>query len=145
MKNLILAVFILIASGVGALAQDNRNIELLSQLKSDYNQVGIVAHVKITNIKLAAQDVHPLYVVQSKIIETFKGKIKRGQRLEFYIQVEDDYDVNRFLVERIVFLEGRRPVPSGGEGWFVLENSSRPASKVTLARMRKIRNTRRRD
>jgi hypothetical protein len=145
MKNLILTVFILVASGVGALAQENPNTEPLSQLKSDYNQANIVAHVKVKSIKFAAQDVHPLYVVQSEIIEPFKGKIKRGQRLEFYIRLEDDYDINRFLGERIVFLEVKIPIPYGGIRLFAMENSSRPASKATLARMRKIRNVRNRN
>ncbi|MDT4967102.1 MAG: hypothetical protein QOJ64_1839 [Acidobacteriota bacterium] len=144
MKNLILAVLILVVSSVGALAQADPNTGPLSQLKSDYNQVGIVAHVKITSIKFAAEDVHPLYVVQSEIIEPFKGKIKRGQRLEFYVHVEEGYDVNRIPGEWVVFLEGKYPIPPGGKGWYELENSSRPASKATLAMMRKVRNTRKR-
>lgn len=142
MKKQILAIYILIAFGLSVYAQDNSSTRPLSQLRNDYNQVGIVAHLKIKSIKLAAEDIHPLYVVESEIIEPFKGKIKRGQQLVFYIHLEEGYDVNRFLGEWIVFLEGKHPIPSGGKGWFVLENSSLQPSNKNIARIRKIKSRR---
>jgi hypothetical protein len=144
MKRQIRAIYILIAFSLSAFAQSNSDTRPLSQLKNDYNQVAIVAHLKIRSIKFAAQDVHPLYVVQGEVIEPFKGKLKRGQRLEFYIHVEEDYDVNRFLGERILFLEGKYPIPSGGKGWYVLENSSLQPSARNISSMRKIKNARKR-
>ncbi|HUQ34010.1 MAG TPA: hypothetical protein VM095_17950 [Pyrinomonadaceae bacterium] len=144
MKKTLSAIHILLALSLGAYAQVE-NTQTLSQLRRDYNQVGIVAHVKIKSIKLAAQDIHPLYVVESEIIEPLKGRIKRGQRLEFYLHAEEEYDVNRFLGERIVFLEGEHPVPNGGKGWYELENSSLHLSKINIAKMRKIKNARKRD
>ena len=115
-----------------------------SQLTWDYNQVGIVAHVKINSIEFAAPGVHPLYVARSEIIEPFKGNFKRGQSLDIYFHVEEDYDAKGLLGERIVFLEDERPVPSGGTGWYALENSSRRPSQRIIAQMRRIRQARRR-
>jgi hypothetical protein len=142
MKKLLLAIQILTVLVLSAYAQDDPYTQRFSQVKRDYNQVGIVAHVKINSIKFAAADVHPLYVVQSEVIEAFKGRIKRGQQLEFYVHVEEGYDVNRFLGESVVFLKGRYPVPRGGKGLYELENSSLQSSPKNIARMRKIRKMR---
>ncbi len=144
MKKLFMAIYILSAITIIAYAQDDSATQPFSQLKNDYNQVGIVAHVKIKEIKFAAEDVHPLYVARSEIIESFKGKIKRGQQLEFYFNAEEGYDVNRILGERIVFLEGNYPLPPGGKGWYELENSSLLPSQTNVAKMRKIKNARKR-
>jgi hypothetical protein len=144
MKKLLLAVFISTTFIFSASAQKDSYTQPLSLLKGDYNQVGIVAHVKIKEIKLAAQDVHPLYIVRSEVIEPFKGGVKRGQPLEFYFHAEDDYDVQKLIGEWVIFLEGRHPIPSGGKGWYELENSKRPPSEKILAKMRRIRNGRKR-
>jgi hypothetical protein len=144
MKKLLLAVCISTTFIFSAYAQEDSHTQSLSQLKSDYNQVGIVAHVIIKEITLAAQDVHPLYVVRSEIIEPFKGRIKRGQQLEFYFHAEDDYDVKKLLGEWVVFLEGRHPIPRGGKGWYELENSKLLPSEKNVTKMRRIRNSRKR-
>ena len=72
-KLLIPLIWILLSFGVEAQERS------FSGLKSDYNQVSIVAQVKIKSIRFAAPDVYLLYIVQSEIIEPFKGRIKRGQ------------------------------------------------------------------
>ncbi len=102
-KLLIILILILLSIGITA------QVRPFSELKSDYQQVQIVAYVKIKSIKYAAPDVYPLYVVQSEIIEPFKGKIKRGQTLEFYLHIEDgeNRDLNNHLGNRIVFLKGK--------------------------------------
>src|SRR4051812_16172462 len=137
MKKLLLAVCLSTAFILSA--SSKASAQSLSQLKNDYRQVAVVARVKINEVKFAAQDVHPLYVVRGEILEPFKGKIKRGQRLEFYFHAEDDYDVNQLLGERIIFLEGKHPIPPGAKGWYMLENSSLSPSEKNVARMRKIR------
>jgi hypothetical protein len=134
-KLLIILILILLSIGITA------QVRPFSELKSDYQQVQIVAYVKIKSIKYAAPDVYPLYVVQSEIIEPFKGKIKRGQTLEFYLHIEDgeNRDLNNHLGNRIVFLKGRYPVPKGGKGWYELENSRVNASKKAVSQMRRIK------
>jgi len=141
-EKILLAIHVLLAFTFCAYTQDDSYTQPLSQLKKDYRQVGIVARVKINSIKFAAQDVHPLYVAQSGIFEPFKGRIKRGQQLEFYFHAEEGYDVNRLLGEWIVFLKGKYPIPAGGKGWYELENSGLPPSKMNITKMRKIKNAR---
>lgn len=144
MRKLFLATFVLCAIAIIAYAQDDSSTQSFAQLKGDYSQVGIVAHVKVKSIEFATEDIHPLYIAWCEIIESFKGKIKRGQQLVFYFRAEEGYDVNRFLGERIVFLEGKYPIPSGGKGWYELENSRLAPSKTNIAKMRKIKNARKR-
>jgi hypothetical protein len=133
----LLIILILILFSIGIKAQDRP----FSGLKGDYKQVQIVARVKIKSIKYAAPDVYPLYVVQSEIIESYKGKIKRGQTLEFYLHIEDgeNRDLNKYLGNWIVFLKGRYPIPKGGKGWYELENSRINASNKTVSQMRRIK------
>jgi hypothetical protein len=133
----LLIVLILALFSAAIKAQDRA----FSALKSDYKQVQIVALVKIKSVEFAAPDVHPLYAVQSEIIEPFKGKIKRRQALEFYLHIEDgeNTDLNKYKGNWIVFLEGKHPVPKGGKGWYELENSRAKSSKKVVSQMRRIK------
>ncbi len=120
-------------------AQDSFNGRSFAGIKKDYNQVGIVAHVKIKDIQFAATDVHPLYKVESEILESFKGRVKKGQSFTFYFHAEEGYDVKKLIDgEWIVFLEGKFPIPSGGKGWYELENSKLPPSKMLSKKLRRL-------
>jgi hypothetical protein len=139
MRNLLLITAALIICSPAAFAQNRRDWPLPA-IRDDYNQVSIVAHLRIKSVKFAAADIHPLYVAQSEIIEPFKGRLKRGQSFEFYISAEEDYNINNVLGEWIVFLTGSANTPDGKWGWFELENSSLPPSKKNLAKARRIKN-----
>ena len=142
MRKILLPIIFLFTLTGSVLAQESWDGPSLSYLRSDYNQVGIVARVKVRSVKLAAPDIHPLYLLRSEIIEPFKGNVKRGQPLEFYLAVEEDFNVNSRLGDWIVFLEGSANTPNKKWGWFVLENSSLPYSKKIVSKMRKIKNAR---
>lgn len=144
MKKILLAIGLSTLFVLSASAQEDTSTRTLSQLKGDYGQVRIVARVKIREIKFAAASIHTLYVVRGEVLETFKGRLKRGQELEFYFDAEEDYDVSKRPRELIIFLEGRHPVPGGGKGWYEMENSSVIPTETNLARMRRIRGTRKR-
>ena len=123
-------------------AQESFNGRSFSGIKNDYNSVGMVAHVKIKEIKLAASDIHPLYAVESEIVETFKGAAQKGRTFTFYFRAEEDYNVKRLVgKEWIVFLEREAPVPTGGKGWYELENSKLTPSTKLNSRLRKLKNT----
>lgn len=141
MKKLILVILALILFSSVAFAQDDSSDRPMQSLRGDYRQASIVAHVKITSVKFAAPDVHPLYVFESTVIESFKGQLRRGQPLVFYYRIEEDFDANRLLGESIVFLEGRFPVPTGGRGWYEIENSSLRPSKKLISQMRQIKSS----
>jgi hypothetical protein len=138
MKNSLLIISALIMLSPAAFAQ-NRPDRPRQYIRSDYNQVSVVARVRIKSVKLAAPDIHPLYAARGEVVESFKGKLKRGQSFEFYISAEEDYDINKALGDWIVFLTGSANTPNGKWGWFELENSSLPASKNNLAAVRQIK------
>lgn len=141
MKLLLTLVFIALFS-CGASAQADFDGRSLDGIKADYRAVGAVAHVKITKISLAAKGIHSLYAVESKLIETFKGKVKKGTPFTFYFDAEEDYDAQQLVgKDWVVFLEKERPTPNGGKGWYELENSKAPASKKLSAELRKLKNT----
>ena len=124
---------------LGVSAQETYGGRELSGIKSDLKAVGAVAHVKIEKIEFAAEDVHPLYKVESTVIETFKGKMKKG-KFVFYFHAEEDYNVQQLTgKEWVVFLEKEGPVPNGGNGWYELENSKIPASVKLSTQLRKLK------
>ncbi len=141
MWKIFLLIFIGSVFSCSAFAQEDWDNPPLSRLRSDYNQVGIVARVKVKSVEFAAPDIHPLYLLQSEVVEAFKGNVKRGRTLRFYLSVEEGFDVNSRLGDWIVFLEGSANTPDKKWGWFVLENSSLPYSNKLVAKLRRIRNT----
>lgn len=141
MKLLATLLFIALFSFAAA-AQADFDGRSLDGIKADYKSVGAVAHVKITKISLAAKAGHSLYAVESQLIETFKGKVKKAAPFTFYFDAEEDYDAQQLVgKDWVIFLEKERPAPNGGKGWYELENSKIPASKKLSAALRKLKNT----
>lgn len=121
-------------------AQESFGGRDFSGIKADFKAVAAVARVKINRIELAAEAAHPLYKVEGVVVETFKGKTKKGQNLTFYFSAEEGYDAQQLTgKEWVVFLEKESPVPNGGNGWYELENSKLPASEKLGARLRKLK------
>jgi hypothetical protein len=134
LSAILFSIFLL---ALGANAQQTYGGRELSGIKSDFKAVGAVAHVKIDKIELAADDVHPLYKIESAVIETFKGKMKKG-KFVFYFHAEEGYNVQQLAgKEFVIFLESEAPVPGGGNGWYELENSKIPASVKLSAELKK--------
>ncbi len=128
-------LILLLLSCVGATAQRS-----FDGIANDYGQVGIVAHVKITDVRLSAPDVHPLFEVKCVIIERFKGQVRIGRSFKYYFHAEKGRGVTELIgQERIVFLEGKLPIPSGGEGWYELENSWIRPTKALSRKLRRLR------
>jgi len=139
MKLLTTLLFIALFT-FGATAQEDFGGRSFDGIKGDYKSVGAVAHVKITKISLAVKGAHSLYAVESELIETFKGKIKKTAPFTFYFDAEEDYDAQQLVgKEWVVFLEKERPTPTGGKGWYELENSKAPASKKLSVQLRKLK------
>jgi hypothetical protein len=80
-------------------------------------------------------------VAQGEVVESFKGKIKRGQALEFYLHIEngENRDLSQERGNWIVFLKGKYPTPNGGKGWYELENSRVTPSQKAVLQMRMIK------
>lgn len=120
----------------GAKAQDDAVVPPVSLMKKDYKQVRIVAHVKIKRVEFVEDKGYVRYLVQSEIVEPFKGKIEAGKNLEYYFWVEKGYNPEKHPREKIVFLEAE---PSAAGDLYQLENSGFKPSPKSLALMRRIK------
>jgi hypothetical protein len=140
MKPFLRILFFIALFGIGAKAQDGFDGRSFGGIKKDYKLVNPVAHVKIKNIQFAAPDLYPLYIVESEIVESFKGKTKKGQSFVFYFHAEEGFDVKPLIGDKwIVFLQGKYSTPDGGNGCYELENSKLSASLKLITRIRRLK------
>ena len=145
MKRFLGATWLCLFACLCARAQHGRDYyPTFEQLRGDYRQVALVAHVKVRSIKLAAPGPHDLYAAEASVVEPLKGRLRRGQTLRFYMAFEEGVKTDRWLGDWVVFLEGSSNSPDGRWSWFTLENSSLPYSEVIIAEMRKVRRLARR-
>ena len=121
-------------------AQDGDDWPSLSYLRSDYQQVAVVAHLQVREAEIVKtiggyEDWH----LTGEVIEPFKGKFRKGQTIEFYHGAEKGFRKDLFLGDKIVFLfrnfvrEEKRWV------YAVLENSTLPYTKDRVLKLRKIK------
>ena len=113
-------------------------------LKNDYDQVAVVAAVDVREVKAVGsmgdkEAGYVRYLIRCQVIEPFKGDIRSSQALAYYSVAEKGYNPENYRGKRIVFLNSLFDKEKGG--WFLneLENSSRPASKAIIKKMRKMK------
>ena len=78
-------------------------------LKNDYDQVAVVASVDVQEVKavdsIGDKDAgYVRYLIRCRVIEPFKGDIKKGQALEYYSVAEKGYNPENYRGNKIVFL-----------------------------------------
>ncbi len=113
-------------------------------LKNDFDQVAVVASVNCRDFKAVGsmgdkEAGYVRYLIRCQVIEPFKGNIKGNQAIEYYSVAEQGYNPENYRGKRIVFLNSLFDKEKGG--WFLseLENSSRPALKTIIKKMRQIK------
>ena len=143
MRRLFLVLCVLSALLTYSCSSDNEYYSY-DYLKNDFDQVAVVASVDVRDIKavgsMGDKEVgYVRYLIRCQVIEPFKGAIKSNQALAYYSVAEKGYDPEGFRGNKIVFLSSLFDKHKGG--WFLneLENSSRPASKALIKKMRQIK------
>jgi len=143
MKRLLLLLCVVAALLSYSCSSDNEYYSY-DYLKNDYNQVAVVASVDVR--KVSAVDSigdkeagYVRYLIRCDVIEPFKGDIKSNQTIEYYSVAERGYNPENYRGKRIVFLNSLFDKEKGG--WFLneLENSSRPATKAIIKKMKQIK------
>ena len=123
-----------------AFAQDDDNWPPLSYLRSDYKAVAVVTHIRIQKAEITSRiGGYENWKINAVVLESFKGKFKKGDALEYFHGAEAGFKQEYFTGEKIVFLLADR----GAKAEFpytVLENST---LSHTPARVRKLRLIRR--
>jgi hypothetical protein len=107
-------------------------------IRSDYQEVGIVAHIRVTHTDHVEKiGGYAVYRVTGQVLELFKGHIESGEPLVYYMQVEDGYDMKRYVGEKIVFIYFRQTDETSD--YRSLENSDRQPTRRVTSILRSLR------
>src|ERR1044072_9414825 len=141
LKLLLKILFVLLVAPVAVFAQDDDDWPPLSYLRSDYKEVAVVAHIRIKEAEITNRIIgYENWRIRAEVIESFKGKFKKGDAIEYMHGAEAGFKKEHFTGEKIVFLLSER---EGQRRYYaVLENSTLPYREVTVKKLRVIRRKR---
>ena len=142
MKLLIkLGILLVLLLPLSSFAQPEDEWPPLSYLRNDYKAVSVVAHVRVREAEITGRvGGYENWKIVSEVVESFKGKLHKGDVIEYFHGAEAGLKREHFNGEKIVFLLGEPNVESKGIRYTVLENSTLPH---TVDRVKKLRILRR--
>lgn len=139
MKRRLLPVIFILALPMAVRAQSDDEWPPLSYLRNDYRHSVMVARVQVKSAEVVNQiggyeDWH----LVAEVVESFKGKSKKGATIIFYHGAEKGMRQEIFLGDRIVFLF--RNYVEKEKRWVmaVIENSTLPYTEDRGQKLRKI-------
>ena len=122
-----------------AFAQEDDNWPSLSYLRNDYKAVAVVTHVRIEKAEITSRiGGYENWKINAVVIESFKGKFKKGDAIEYFHGAEAGFKQEYFSGEKIVFLlfdRGR----NAEFPYTVLENSTLSPNTDRINKLRLIR------
>lgn len=119
-------------------AQDDENWPPLSYLRNDYKAVAVVLHLRIQEAEITSRvGGYENWKVIAVVLESFKGKFKKGQTVEYFHGAEAGFKREYFTGEKIVFLLAERR--DRKLHYSVLENSTLPHTQDRVNKLRLIR------
>lgn len=120
-----------------AFAQDDDSWPSLSYLRSDYKAVAVVTHIRIQKAEITGRvGGYENWKINAVVLESFKGKFKKGDSIEYFHGAEAGFKPEYFTGEKIVFLLADR----GPEfPYTVLENSTLSYNADRVRKLRLIR------
>jgi len=142
LKLLLKILIVLFLLPVCVSAQDDEEWPPLSYLRSDYKAVAVVAHIRIKEAEITNRIVgYENWRIRGEVIESFKGKFKKGDAIEYFHGAEAGFKQEFFTGEKIVFLLWQRE--RDRKYYAVLENSTLPYTEDRGKKLRVIRGRRR--
>src|ERR1051325_9463331 len=109
----------------------------LSYLRSDYKAVSVVAHIRIEQAEITNRiGGYENWKINAVVLESFKGKFKKGDAIEYFHGAEAGFKQQYFTGEKIVFLLAERDPTLH---YVVLENSTLPHTNHSVRKLRLIR------
>ena len=142
LKLLLRILLVLFVLPVCAFAQDDEEWPSLSYLRSDYKAVAVVAHIRIKEAEITNRIVgYENWRIRAEVIESFKGKFKKGDAIEYMHGAEAGFKQEYFTGDKIVFLLAERE-REGKVRYSVLENSTLPYTEDRVKKLRVIRGRR---
>jgi hypothetical protein len=102
----------------------------------------VVAHIRIKEAEITNRIIgYENWRIRGEVIESFKGKFKKGDAIEYMHGAEAGFKQQYFTGEKIVFLLAERE--NGRRYYAVLENSTLPYTEARAKKLRVIRGRRR--
>lgn len=139
LKLLLKILIVLFVLPVCVAAQDDDDWPPLSYLRSDYKAVSVVAHICVKEAEITNRIIgYENWRIRGEVIESFKGKFKKGDAIEFMHGAEAGFKQETFMGEKIVFLLAERE-RGGKVRYSVLENSTLPYTDDRVKKLRRIR------
>jgi len=121
-------------------AQGDDNWPPLSYLRNDYKAVSVVAHIRIEQAEITGRvGGYENWKVSAVVLESFKGRLKKGEVIDYYHGAEAGLKREYFSEEKIVFLLSERDSNTKQIRYSVLENSTLPSTPDRLSKLRLIR------
>ena len=137
MKGIIKVAFLVLLLGFFAAAQQDDNWPSLPYLRNDFKSVSVVAHVRIREAEITGRvGGYENWKIVSEVVETFKGRFRKGDVIEYFHGAETGLKKEYFSGEKIVFLLGEHNQETKAVRYSVLENSTLPH---TADRAKKLR------
>ena len=138
LKLLITTCIVLLVLPVRLCAQDDE-WPPLSYLRQDYKAVSVVAHIRIEKAEITSRvGGYENWKINAVVLESFKGKFKKGDAIEYFHGAEAGFKQQYFTGEKIVFLLAERD-RERKLYYAVLENSTLSHTKDRVAKLRSIR------
>src|ERR1044072_6501889 len=130
-----LEILLILAVSFGPILQDDDNWPPLSYLRQDYKSVQVVAHIRIEHAEITNRvGGYENWKINAVILESFKGRFKKGDTIEYFHGAEAGFKQENFTGEKIVFLlaeSDREPK----RYYAVLENSTLPYTKDRINKL----------
>ena len=140
MESLLKALVVTLFIPLCLSAQDDDNWPSLSYLKSDYKAVSVVAHVRMQQAEITGRvGGYENWKVTAVVVESFKGKLNKGNAVEYFHGAEAGLKREYFDGEKIVFLLSERDPKTKEIRYSVLENSTLPSTPDRVSKLRLIR------
>jgi len=140
MKSLLYSVIFVLLLPVCVSAQDDENWPSLSYLRNDYKSVSVVAHILIREAEITGRvGGYENWRVSAEVLESFKGKFRKGDAIEYFQGAEAGLKREYFSGEKIVFLLAEYDKDKKALRYSVLENSTLPYTEVRARKLRVIR------
>lgn len=142
MKTIFGVLILVLMLPVSPAAQTDDEWPPLNYLRSDYKSVRVVAHVRIREAEIVNKiPGYDNWKIVAKVIESFKGKFRKGEVIEYFHGAEAPSKKEFFTGEKIVFLLAEHDKEKKALRYSVLENSTLAPTADRVNKLRMIRSS----
>ncbi len=140
MKTVITVTTLVLLLTFSSSAQHEESWPSLSYLRNDYRSVSLVAHVLIREAEITGRvGGYENWKITSEVLESFKGKSKKGEVIQYFHGAEAGLKKDYFKGEKIIFLLADHDVEKKTVRYSVFENSTLPHTADTVNKLRTIK------